>query len=91
MTSARVSLRRAAGALATLALAATGLGADCSTTTPHEVAMVNLTQPPAGRVGFITEEDRDLDTVRAVKLTRGVALAVRCWDSCDYVCTEPTL
>lgn len=76
---------------AVMALAASQLAADCNPTGPHEVSIYGLNTAPLGRTATITEDEPDLDEVRGVALSRGVALAVHCWDDCDYTCVEPTL
>ena len=67
------------------------LGGDCTTTTPDEVAIYTLSAAPPGRVARVLEADRSVPREAGISITRGVAVAVRCWSTCDYVCVEPTL
>jgi len=79
-------------ALALIALGLASLGAnDCQTTTPDEVAIYTLTAAPLGRTALVQEADRTIPREARVQLTRGVATAVRCWDTCEYTCVEPKL
>lgn len=61
-------------AVVTAALAATAL-AGC-----HGIDLEAVSEPPPTKRGRIHAEDRDID------LSRGVALAVECVDSCDGPC-----
>ena len=60
----------------------------CPSETPAEddLVLYGLTAPPPASVATITSSDTSGYTI---VLTQGVAIAARCWDSCDYACVSP--
>ena len=56
---------------------------------PH-IELYGITKPPPASTGTITTTD----DVHAIELSQGVALAVRCWESCEDTygaCATPKL
>lgn len=82
-------LRLALG-LALVLLASTLLGGDCNPPNDDEVALYRLTNAPPTRTAEIREDDGRGSPAR-IDLSRGVVLAVGCWDTCDYTCEDPVL
>lgn len=73
-----------------LLLCLTFLGA-CDPESPDEVGIYELTPAPPGKSATILEDEPSFEQDRGITLTRGVALATRCWETCEYLCREAEL
>jgi hypothetical protein len=64
--------------------------AGCPADTPLEddIVLYGLTAAPPASIATIVSSDTSGYTIT---LTHGVAIAARCWDSCDYTCVAPQL
>jgi hypothetical protein len=87
--SARHDLgRRLAVALLTLLALGFGLGSECD---PQDISLYQVTGPPPTRTASIREANDAADLPPTIELSRGVVLAVRCRDTCDYTCDDPVV
>ncbi|MCC6623735.1 MAG: hypothetical protein IT385_20925 [Deltaproteobacteria bacterium] len=79
-------------AIVVVALGFAGLGAnDCDPQSTDDVSIYTFTAAPLGASALVQERDPTIPREARVQITAGVALAVRCWDNCDYTCVEPRL
>jgi hypothetical protein len=77
-------MRRALLALpALLALALAGCP---DPSTEKDISIWSSSYAPPSRVGKVTSTDEE----RSIQISRGLALAIGCWDTCDYGCVSPT-
>jgi hypothetical protein len=70
-----------------LLLAAILLSGCPSESSAKTVELYALTSAPPARTALVT----DTDVEHSLTITRGVALALACWDSCDGPCVDPTI
>ena len=65
------------------------LGSSCDPEeAPKAISIYSLTNaPPGHEIDFIEDDDGNLEKI---VLSKGVVVAIRCWDNCDYQCVSPT-
>lgn len=74
-------MRRALVVLA-VALGATG----CPEDPPPEIRLYTVTVAPPARTAILVSNE----TEHSIQMSRGVALAIGCWDSCKGSCESPS-
>jgi hypothetical protein len=61
----------------------------CPEPSEPDIEIYSITGAPVGRTARVHNV---VDPpAHDIQITRGVAVAVGCWDSCDYTCQAPTL
>ncbi len=63
--------------------------AGCPDPSDPDVELYAITSAPVGRTASVRNEYDP--TAHDVEMTRGVAVGVGCWDSCDYYCVAPSV
>lgn len=76
-------------AVVSLAILAVTALAGCPDPDDPDVELYAFTSAPVGRTATVRNQyDPE---AHDIEMTRGVAVGVGCWDSCDYYCVAPSV